>query len=80
MDFSLDASALDAIVRANRVVAPDPELRYHGGPLDGQVNTWPAEAVPAHIQVHRGNGQIEGYVLAGGADDPDLYYRWVPSD
>ncbi|GAA3085665.1 hypothetical protein GCM10020000_85140 [Streptomyces olivoverticillatus] len=74
MDF------LDTLARVGRARAPDPELRYHGGPLDGQADTWPIAAVPPRIQVARADGWTGGaYVLSGGADDPDFYYRWIPA-
>lgn len=41
----------DDLARTSRVNRPETELRYHGGPLDGQAHTWPLAAVPPQIPV-----------------------------
>ncbi|WP_019061609.1 hypothetical protein [Streptomyces prunicolor] len=65
--------------RASRVHTPQTELRYHGGPLDGQAHTWPLTAVPPQIPLAPSAGRPGGrYLLAGGADDPDFSYHWTP--
>lgn len=73
-------TSLDDVARAGRSKRLDPELRYQGGPLDGQANTWPETAIiPTHIRMMRSGDQREGaYVLMSGGAGPS-YYQWLPS-
>ncbi|MFI1204820.1 hypothetical protein ACH4VR_36230 [Streptomyces sp. NPDC020883] len=75
-----DVNFFATVARMNRVKMPDPELRYHGGPLNEQANTWPLMAVPSQIQIaERGDRPGGTYMLTSGADDADYYYSWMPA-
>ncbi|MEU5900361.1 hypothetical protein [Streptomyces venezuelae] len=72
-------NSLDALARAGRAKLSAPELRYHGGPLNRQTNTWP-EAIPLSISMQSGDQREGTYVLmSGGADPINHYYQWLPS-
>lgn len=69
----------DHLAHLSRLSTPDPELRYHGGPLDSQMDTWPLAAVPPQIPIAPSAGRAGGrYLLTGAAEDPDFFYRWTP--